>query len=466
MGNVINVGPNKAAVISGCAGTRMLIGQSGCQLWCCEQTQYLSLELMTMTITSQAAETIKGVRVDCTSVAQIKVKALRVPTRLTGRADGGQKVEEDDRVGHNGNDKEEMGYDESAIKVAATHFLGDSEENIRMSLLATMEGHQRQILGTLTVEEIYKDRTAFAERVREHVQDDLAAMGFELVSYTVKKIDDVNGYMESLGITQTALVKREAAEGKAKNEAEAAKKVAKFEADARIATAEYNRNAHVSVNAQLQEEAESDRDLFLKRAGFDAEVNREREIAEASGRIEKARQDQTVKREFTQQEVVEAEVRLQVAEQDVLKQQKLQDGESMAELMAEKNKAEAIRVMATAKADEIKMLGEAEARANEAKGAAEAAVLQKKADAWKQYGDAALVQMVVEKLPELAANMAAPLANTKNMVFVSNEGNAGSNLTGDVSRMLSQLPATVEGLTGIDMKRLITRTRDGEGGDV
>ena len=119
-----------------------------------------------------------------------------------------------------------------------------------------------------------------------------------------------------------------------------------------------------------------------------------------------------------------------------------------------------------AKADEIKMLGEAEARANEAKGAAEAAVLQKKADAWKQYGDAALVQMVVEKLPELAANMAAPLANTKNMVFVSNEGNAGSNLTGDVSRMLSQLPATVEGLTGIDMKRLITRTRDGEGGDV
>merc|ERR1711943_72214 len=112
-----------------------------------------------------------------------------------------------------------------------------------------------------------------------------------------------------------------------------------------------------------------------------------------------------------------------------------------------------------------KMLGEAEARANEAKGAAEAAVLQKKADAWKQCGDAALVQMVVEKLPELAANMAAPLANTKNMVFVSNEGNAGSNLTGDVSRMLSQLPATVEGLTGIDMKKLITRTRDGEGGD-
>ena len=444
----------------------MVIGRSGCQLWLCEQTQYLSLELMTMTITSQEAETIKGVRVDCTSVAQIKVKALQVPSRLTGRADGGHKVEEGERDVTVGDGKEEMAYDQAAIKVAATHFLGDSEDAIRNSLLATMEGHQRQILGTLTVEEIYKDRTAFAERVREHVQDDLAAMGFELVSYTVKKIDDVNGYMESLGVTQTALVKREAAEGRAKNEAEAQKKVAKFESEARIATAQFNRNAHVSVNEQLQEEAESDRDLSLKKAGFTAEINREEQVANAAGRIEEARQDQTVRREVTQQEVIEAQVRLQVAEQTVLKSQKEEEGESLAQLMAERNKAEAIRVLATAKAAEIKMLGEAEAAALEAKGAAEAAVLQKKADAWKHYGDAALVQMVVEKLPELAANMAAPLSNTKNMVFVSNEGNAGSNLTGDVSRMLSQLPATVEGLTGIDMKNLITKTRAGEGGEV
>merc|ERR1711990_1376295 len=161
--------------------------------------------------------------------------------------------------------------------------------------------------------------------------------------------------------------------------------------------------------------------------------------------------------------VVEAEVRLKVADQEVLRQQKEQDGESKAELMAETNKAESIRVMAKANAERIRMLGDAEAAAQEAKGAAEAAVLQKKADAWKQYGDAALVQMVVEKLPELAANMAAPLANTKNMVFVSNDGHAGSGLTGDIGRMLSQLPATVEGLTGIDMKKLITQNRETEG---
>lgn len=462
MGNIINTGPNKAAVISGCSGTRFVIGKCGCQAWFCEQTQYLSLELMSLVIRSNAAETIKGVRVNCESVAQIKVKALLVPSRLTGRTDEGQKVaEESDQRGAAKEDA--ASYDLTAIRVAATHFLGDSEKNIKEAILATMEGHQRQILGTLTVEEIYKDRSAFSERVREHVQDDLAAMGFELTSYTVKSIDDANGYMESLGMTQTALVKREAAEGRAKNESEAQKKVAQYTADAKIATAEFNRNAHVSVNAQKAEEAESDRDLNLKRAGFDAEVNKEREVANASGRIEKAIQDQQVKRALVQQEVVEAEVRLKVADQEVLRQQKEQDGESKAELMAETNKAESIRVMAKANAERIRMLGDAEAAAQEAKGAAEAAVLQKKADAWKQYGDAALVQMVVEKLPELAANMAAPLANTKNMVFVSNDGNAGSGLTGDIGRMLSQLPATVEGLTGIDMKKLITQNREAEG---
>ena len=101
------------------------------------------------------------------------------------------------------------------------------------------------------------------------------------------------------------------------------------------------------------------------------------------------------------------------------------------------------------------MIGEAEAAAKEAAGAAEATVLEKKAEAWKQYGDAAMVQMVMEKMPELAANMAAPLANTKEMVFVSNDGSSASTLTNDVSKMLSQLPATVQGLTGVDVRQLI-----------
>ena len=90
-----------------------------------------------------------------------------------------------------------------------------------------LEGHQRQILGTLTVEELYKDRQAFAQRVKEHVATDLYRMGFVLVSYTVAKIFDNSGYMDALGATQSALVKREADEGRAKNQNQARKEVAK-----------------------------------------------------------------------------------------------------------------------------------------------------------------------------------------------------------------------------------------------
>merc|ERR1712224_887081 len=104
------------------------------------------------------------------------------------------------------------------------------------------------------------------------------------------------------------------------------------------------------------------------------------------------------------------------------------------------------------------MLGDADAEAKKAIGAAEAEVLRKKADAWKEYGDAALVQMIVDKLPELAKNMSAPLGRTKEMVFVSNDGGP-SQLTNDVGRMLSQLPATVKGLTGLDIRDVMNGSK-------
>ena len=95
--------------------------------------------------------------------------------------------------------------------------------------------------------------------------------------------------------------------------------------------------------------------------------------------------------------------------------------------------------------------GEAEAAAVMAKGRAEAEVLQKKADAFKHYGEAALVQLIVDKLPEIAQAMAAPLAKTDKMVFVSTDGTTGSRVTADIGRMMAQLPEVVEGVTGVNI---------------
>ena len=92
-----------------------------------------------------------------------------------------------------------------------------------------------------------------------------------------------------------------------------------------------------------------------------------------------------------------------------------------------------------------------------ARGAADADVLEKKAQAWKEYGDAALVQMIVDKLPDVAEKMAKPLEKTKEMVFVSSDGSGPSQLTGDISKMMAQIPATVHGLTGVDIRDVIKR---------
>jgi flotillin len=144
--------------------------------------------------------------------------------------------------------------------------------------------------------------------------------------------------MESLGATQTALVKREAAEGKARNQAEARKKVAQYDADAEMSTAEALKEAHIAVNVQKQAEAESDRDLNLKKAVFDTEVNRAKAQASAAGEIEQAKQHQAVIRETTQQEVVAAQVRLEVTDRDVERVKKEKEGASLADLMEERNK--------------------------------------------------------------------------------------------------------------------------------
>lgn len=440
MGNIIVSPPNKAAVVSGPRGSRIAVGSCIFQWWLIETTNWLSLEIMTLPIHSKAAETTKGVRVNVSSIAQIKV---RVKSDVAvGGADGGVDLEK---------------INTKCIMLAAQHFLGDSEANIRTAIQQTMEGHQRQILGTMTVEEIYKDRAAFSEKLREHVNADLGAMGFCLVSYTITNIDDDTGYMLALGQTQTAMVKREAAEGTARNEAEARKKVAQYKSEADIASAEAVREAHVSVNQQREAEAESDRDLNIKRAEFATQVNEKNQQAEAATRIERAKQDQVVVRETTQQENERAIIRLQIADNEVARVQKEKEGESLADLMEQKNRAEAIRVMADANAMQIKAIGDAEAAAIEAKGNAEAKVLHEKAEAFKQYGEAALVQMIVEKLPEIAGKMAAPLAKTEKMIFVSSDGSSASKLTGDVARMMAQLPDVVQGITGVDINAALKK---------
>lgn len=409
------------------------MGRSSFQFWCIEDCQRLDLDIYTLTVHSDEAETARGVRVNVEGICQVKVDAFVYEDATDPNST---------RI-----------LNKPALSLACQHFLGRSRDDIKNSILRTLEGHQRQILGTLTVEELYKDRAAFADRVREHVFSDIQSMGFVLLSYTVTQIADDMGYMAALGVTQSALVHREAAEGKAKNEALATKATSMYQADADSAAATSKADAHVQVSQQQQLEALADRDLKLKKAAYDAEVNRAQAEAAASKDIEMARQHQQVIAEETQQRVIAAKIMLDYQDAEALRTQKELEGHSKAKLLEKENQAKGVRVEAEADAERVRQLGQAEADVIIAKGEAEAKVLQLRADAYKSYGQAAIVNEIVERLPEIASAMAGPLSQTEKMVFVSTDGSAGSKLTADVSAMMAQLPAAIQGVTGYDFSR-------------
>jgi len=217
----VKVGPNQVLVISGKArivvnpdGTRQRVGfrirvGGGTFVWpVLERVDTLSLELMTLEVRTPEVYTVQGVPIVVDGIAQIKVKG-----------------------------------DDISIRTAAEQFLGKSQSEIAQTALQTVEGHLRAILGAMTVEEVYKNRDAFAARVQDVAATDLANMGLALISFTIRDIRDSQGYLDALGKPRTAQVKRDAVIGEAEAQRDAtiksaqanqAGQVAKFAADSKI----------------------------------------------------------------------------------------------------------------------------------------------------------------------------------------------------------------------------------------
>ncbi|GBG24892.1 Flotillin-1 [Hondaea fermentalgiana] len=398
MGNFVTSGPNEAVVKFGCRGTSIHVGSTTFRWWVVESVERLDLGLMTLEIKSTDAETAKGVRVNITGIAQVKVKAFEL---------------HEDRKVHKPN--------EEAIQIAVNHFLSDSQETIRDSLRATLEGYQREILGGLTVEELYKDRNAFSQVVKDHVIPDLRALGFDLCSYVVTAVSDLDGYLDSLGVTQTAIVKREAEEGSAQHDASARKAVAGYNADANSEEAGISQRAHVSINSSRELEAESDRNLKLKRAAYNREVNQAQAEARNAYKIEEARQKQKLVREKALQNQVRETIRIEITDLTVKRSQREREGYSLARVLAQKHEATGVQILAKANAAKVRAFGEADADVTLAQGQAEADALRQKADAYDKFGKAAVIEMVVKQMPSIMEGLTKPLRQMKEMTFVATD---------------------------------------------
>ena len=481
------VGPNEVLVISGRRRKRLMpsgesveVGYRVCKgggafVWpILEKYDTLSLELLTLGVgTKDEVYTVQGVPVLVDGVAQVKVRG-----------------------------------DDVSIGTASEQFLSKGREEVARVAMQTLEGHLRAILGTMTVEDIYKNRDAFSNRVQDVAASDLANMGLQIVSFTLKDIRDNHGYLEALGKPRTALVLRDAeiARAEAKRDADIAK--AEAERDATIRSANARQKGETNRYEAETRIAESARDYEMKRADYNASVNDKRADADLAYDLAKHKKSQLVKKEEVQVEVVAKEQQVLVQEQEILRREKelvatvnkpananlfqvqkeadaeryRLEAEAKGRADAEKlrgdadasvlkargeGEAEAIRARGLAEAEALQAKGLAEAKAIQAKGLAEAEAMAEKAESWKQYNQAALVQMVVEALPKMAESIASPLAKTDRITIVGGSGDAGAGaakLTRDVTDIVAQVPPVLETLTGIDLAKMI-RSATGVGDD-
>jgi len=413
MGNIHTVGPNEALIVSGgCCGSRSKttrVGGWAWAWWLVTDVQRLSLEVMTLNPVCENVETAQGVPLTVTGVAQVKIMK---------NAD--------------------------LLQTASEQFLGKKEHEIKSTVLQTLEGHLRAILGTLTVEEVYKDRDQFASLVREVAAPDVGRMGIEVLSFTIKDVYDNVTYLASLGKAQTAAVKRDAEIG-----------VAQANRDAGIREAECEKAAmDVKYNTDTKIEDNS-RAFKLQKANFDKEVNTAKAEAQLAYELQAAKIQQKIRNEEIQIQVVERRKQIEIEEQEIRRKEK--ELMSTVKLPAE---AEAYKVQtiaegkrtqtvesARADAERVRLIGASEARAIEAVGRAEAEKMRMKASAYKQYGDAAIMALVLEALPQIAAEVAAPLAKTDEIVLLG----GADKTTSEVNKLLGQLPPAVQALTGVDV---------------
>merc|ERR1719234_2351712 len=334
--------------------------------------------------------------------------------------------------------------EEKFLEIAAEQFLGKKEDEITETILQTLEGHLRAILGTLTVEEVYKDRDMFANLVRDIAKPDVGKMGIEILSFTIKDVFDNVDYLASLGKSQTAAVKRDAEIG-----------VAQANRDAGIREAECEKSAmdiKYSTDTKIEDNS---RAFKLQKANFDKEVNTAKAEAQLAYELQAAKIQQRIRNEEIQIQVVERRKQIEIEEQEIRRKEKELTATVKLPSEAEAYKVQTVaegnrtRVVESAKADgeKIRLIGGAEARAVEAVGRAEAESMRLKASAYKQYGDAAVMSLVLEALPSIAAEVAAPLAKTDEIVLIG----GGNNTTNEINKLVGTLPPAIQALTGVDI---------------
>ncbi|PYV94413.1 MAG: flotillin [Acidobacteria bacterium] len=429
-------GPHEALVVYGFRGTRVVKGHGTVIFPMVENCRDLSLELMSFDVAPQQdLYTRQGVAVTVEAVAQIKVKS-----------------------------------DTESILTASEQFLTKTDQEREALIKLVMEGHLRGIIGQLTVEEIVKQPEMVGDRMRSTCADDMNKMGLEVISFTIKEVRDKNEYIINMGRPDIARIKRDADVATAEADRDTAIKRALAQRESAVAKAQADQERVLAETLSLAKQAESQRDLEVKRAQFLEVTKRQQAQADKAYDIQTNIMQQQVIAEQVKVQQVEKEQQVKVQEAEIARREKELIATVLKQAEIERQRIETLAaaekqrlvIEAEGHASSIRAQGEAEAEIIFKKGDAEARAMNVKAEAYQEYNQAAVVDKLFTTLPEIVRAMAAPLANVDKITVVST-GNGDATgmhkITGDLTKMAAQVPALFETLSGMSMGELLSKVR-------
>lgn len=447
------VGPDEAMIVTGSflgnknvlsddSGRRIKIVRGGGAfiLPVFQQAEFLSLLSHKLDVSTPEVYTEQGVPVMADGVAIIKV---------------GSSIED--------------------VSTAAEQFLGKPTAALEAEAQEVLEGHLRAILGTMTVEEVYRNRDKFAQEVQGVAALDLKKMGLQIVSFTIKDVRDNNGYLDALGKPRIAVVKRDA-------------EIAEAEAirDARIQKAKAEEEGQKAELLRDTNVAEATKEKELKVASFKKEQDSARAEADQAYAIQEARSKQMVTEEEMKIALVKKEKEIEIEEKEILRREKQYDAEVKkkadadryaVEQAAEADKAKRmkeadaqqykIEAEARAMAEQKRLEGNAIADAERAKGTAEAEVIrlrglaeaeakEKLAEAFEKFGEAAVLDIIVKMLPELAGKVAEPIRSIDKLTVVdTGNGEGAARVSNYVTSLMATAPEMLKNVSGLDVEQLM-----------
>ncbi len=344
---------------------------------------------------------------------------------------------------------------DETIHLAAEQFLGVGRDGVRDVVVNVLEGKVREVIGTMTVEEIYRGRHEFSNRVVKAVKEDFSRMGLVMLSFALKDISDTQGFIDALSRPQIAAAKRDAAIAQAETEKEAVIKSSLARKEAEVARLQAEA---LIAKAQWENEA--------KKAESQVAVNAKKAQADFSYELERHRLSQDLKKEEAKVKQVEKEEAIKIESLEIARKEReleatvIKPADARKYQIKAEAEAEEFRIAAEAKgkSEALKLEGLAEADRIKAKGLAEAEAMTRKAQAWEKYNQAAVLEMYIKALPELARAVSEPLSKVDKIVVVGGDKELGTTrITAQVAQVLAQMPEVVKSLTGADIHEFLKK---------